>query len=171
MWVSLQLLCRTPRLKPDAIPKLFPGSPNFLSRSTPDSDKITSYSQLLISIRGNLKPKYSDVLIQIHDSHVMLYKFKEVKDVNFNPVVSFCLRIFEDMSVRLWINGSEVRVQELQWLLSHTRKRLALWSQLFGLLKRYSKNIPDSQMISNSTMVTLGDTELVIGIVNRQAWR
>ena len=147
----LQVLYRAARLKPDAIPRIFAGLPNYLSTPKPEassweacsscrkndqdkqvewlkSDNINSFKDLSSALGIKLSTDYSEIQIQQHDNHVVLFKFKNNDDINSNPVISFCMRIFDDLLVRLWINSVELQKAQFQWLLSHTGGRLCLWS-------------------------------------------
>ena len=87
--------------------------------------------------------EFPGILVQNHESHINLFKFHNDGGIDYNPVVCFCLRIFKNMHVSLWVNGLEILSQELQWVLSHTNNTLILWSQLMELLKQYSEDIPE----------------------------
>ena len=102
---------------------------------------------------NKLSPDYPEITIQQHVNHVVLFKFKNNDDINSNPVISCCMRIFDDLLVRLWINSVELQKAQFQWLLSHTGGRLCLWSQLWKLLNRYSKDVPDVDITSRSAHV------------------
>ena len=91
--------------------------------------------------------EFPGILVQNHESHIVLFKFHNDGGIDCNPVVCFCLRIFKNMHVSLWVNGLEILSQELQWLLSHTNSALILWSQLMELLKRYSEDIPEVALV------------------------
>ena len=94
------------------------------------SDNINSFQDLRVVLAIKLSTDYPEIQIQQHDNHVVPFKFKNNDDINSNPVISFCMRIFDDLLVRLWINSVELQKVQLQWLLSHTGSRLCLWSQL-----------------------------------------
>ena len=85
----------------------------------------------------------SGILVQNHESHIVLFKLYNDGGIDCNPVVCFSLRIFNNMHVSLWVNELEMLSQELQWVLSHTNSTLILWCQLMELLKRYSEDIPE----------------------------
>ena len=150
----LQVLYGAARLKPDAIPRIFARLPNYLSAPKPEAmgspgkharrvekmhedkqvewlknDNINSFQDLSAALAIKLSTDYPEIQILHHDNHVVLFKFKN-NDINSNPVISFCMRIFDDLLVRLWSNSVELQKVQLQWLLSHTGSRLCLWSQL-----------------------------------------
>ena len=81
--------------------------------------------------------------ILAHEQHIILFKFQNHGGIDCNPVACFCLRIFKNMHVRLWVNGFEILAQELQWLLYYTNSTLILWSQPMDQLKQYSEDIPE----------------------------
>ena len=115
------------RLKPDAIPRIFAGLPNYLSAPKPEairgspgkrarrvekvhqdkhvewlkSDNINFFQKLRAVLAIKLSTDYPEIQIQQHDNHVVLFKFKNNDDINSNPVISFCMRIFVDLLVRL----------------------------------------------------------------------
>ena len=155
-------LCK-PRLKQFAIPRIFPGLSDYLStpktatRSSPgkrrrraddvhnqkqnewlENDQIGSYDGIVSTLTLKLRQVYPEIHVQHRETHSVLFKFKDNDDIDCNPTVCFCLRIFKDMHIRLWIEGVEVKSSEYKWLFSHTKHCLALWSQLFELIKRYS---------------------------------
>ena len=169
------MLYRAARLKPDAIPRIFVGLPNYLSTPKPEargspekrarrvekmhqdkqvewlkSDNINSFQDLRAALANKLSTDYPEIQIQQHNNHVVLFKFKNNDDINSNPVISFCMRIFDDLLVRLWINSVELQKAQFQWLLSHTEGRLCLWSQLWELLNRYSKDVSEVDITSKS---------------------
>ena len=137
-------------MKQNAVPRIFPGLPPYLSTPKPDlknpvqenavveGDSIKSYNDLSADIRERVT-EFPDILVQNHESHIVMFKFHNDGGIDCKPVVCFCLRISNNMHVSLWVNGLEILSQELQWLLSHTNSTLILWSQLMELLKRYSE--------------------------------
>ena len=68
------------------------------------SDSINSFQDLRAVLANKLSTDYPEIQIQQHDNHVVLFKFKNNDDTNSNPVITFCMRIFDDLLVRLWIN-------------------------------------------------------------------
>ena len=145
------MLSRAARLKPDAILRMFAGLPNYLSAPKPEAmgspgkrarrvekmhedkqvewlknDNINSFQDLRAALAIKLSTDYPEIQILQHDNHVVLFKFKNNDDINSNPVISFCMRIFDDLFVRLWSNSVELQKVQLQWLLSHTGSRLCL---------------------------------------------
>ena len=149
------MLYRAARLKSDAIPRIFAGLPNYLSAPKPEargspgkrarrvekmhqdkhverlkSDNINSFQDLRAALTNKLSTDYPEIQIQQHENHVVPFKFKNNDDINSNHVISFCMRMFDDLLVRLWINSVELQKVQFQWLLSHTGSRLCLWSQL-----------------------------------------
>ena len=118
-------------MKQNAVPRIFPGLPPYLStpkpdkRSSPgkrrrlandlpdqqqaewlDGDSIKSYNDLAADIRERVT-EFPGILVQNHESHIVLFKFHNDGGIDCNPVVCFCLRIFKNMHVSLWVNGLE----------------------------------------------------------------
>ena len=123
--VNMYLYITAARLKPDAIPRIFAGLPNYLSAPKPEargspgkcarrvekvhqdkhvewlkSDNINFFQKLRAVLAIKLS-NYPEIQIQQHDNHVVLFKFKNNDDINSNPVILFCMRIFVDLLVRL----------------------------------------------------------------------
>ena len=44
-----------------------------------------------------LKQDYLDIHIHHRDTYTILFKFKDTDDVDCNPIVCFCLRIFKKL--------------------------------------------------------------------------
>ena len=114
-----------------------------------NEDCIKSYDGMVAGINFRLKTNYPDIHVHHHDTHTVLFQFKNSDDVECNPIVCFCLRIFKDMSIRLWNNGVEVHSKYFKSLLSNTKSVLGLWSQFCEVL-RYSKDIPEVDSVTKS---------------------
>ena len=116
---------------------------------------------MVAGINFRLKTNYPDIHVHHHDTHTELFQFKNSDDVECNPIVCFYLRIFKDMSIRLWNNGVEVHSKYFKSLLSNTKSVLGLWSQFCEVL-RYSKDIPEVDSVTKSghiarEIIKLGD--------------
>ena len=116
---------------------------------------------MVAGINFRLKTNYPDIHVHHHDTHTVLFQFKNSDDVECNPIVCFCLRIFKDMSIRLWNNGVEVHSKYFKSLLSNTKSVLGLWSQFCEVL-RYSKDIPEVDNVTKGghiarEIIKLGD--------------
>ena len=106
------MLYRAARLKPDAIPRIFAGLPNYISAPKPEAigspgkrarhvekmhedkqvewlknDIINSFQDPRAALAIKLSTDYSEIPIQKHDNHVVLFKFKNNDDINSNPVI------------------------------------------------------------------------------------
>ena len=116
---------------------------------------------MVAGINFRLKTNYPDIHVHHYDTHTVLFQFKNSDDVECNPIVCFCLRIFKDMSIRLWNNGVEVHSKYFKSLLSNTKSVLGLWSQFCEVL-RYRKDIPEVDNVTKSghiarEIIKLGD--------------
>ena len=78
--------------------------------------------------------EFPDILVQIHEQRIVLFKFQNHGGIDCNPVVCFCLRILKNVHVTLWVNGFEILSHKLQGLLSNTNSTLIMWSQLILFL-------------------------------------
>ena len=86
------------------------------------------YNNLAADIRERVT-EFPGILVQNHESHIILFKFHDDGGIDCNPVVCFCLRIFKNMHVSLWVNGLEILSQELQGLSSNIYSTQILWRQ------------------------------------------
>ena len=91
------------------------------------AEEIVSFADLTSSLQLNLTP-FTDIVIRQDEQQVLLYKLHQVFSMTHRPSVCFSLRIFHDLSVSLWINGTKLKDSDLTWLLGHTKGKLSLWS-------------------------------------------
>ena len=54
------------------------------------------------------------------------------------------------MTLSVWINNTKLLQSILDWILSHTKSSLQLWSQLHNIVSRYSIDTPNVDVTSSS---------------------
>ena len=111
--------------KQNAVPQIFPGLPPYIStpkpdkRSSPgkrrrlvndlhdqqqaewlDGDSIKSYNDLNAEIRERVT-EFPGIQVQNQESPIVLFKFHNDGGIDCNPVVCFCLRIFQEYAYQL----------------------------------------------------------------------
>ena len=64
--------------------------------------------------------------------------------------MSLTIRIYKNMTVSVWINNTKLLQSTLDWILSHTKSSLQLWSQLHNIVSRYSIDTPDVDVTFSS---------------------
>ncbi len=173
-----------PALRPDAIPRLFEGVPTYLSspkplsRSDPEkrrniatqkkeklqsewllSDSISSFDQFSTNVQQYLESSFPSILHQTTSDHVVLYKLGHNEDPDHCLSVPLTIRIYNTMSVSVWVNNSKLPQSAFGWIMSHTKWQLTLWSQLQNLLSRYSIDTPTIDVASRSKSIA-SDVEL-----------
>ena len=55
----------------------------------------------------------------------------------YSVIVTFVLRVIDDMTVYVFINVDKLPDSEFSWALSHSNGQLKYWSQLDNILSRY----------------------------------
>ena len=109
----------------------------------------------LIPMNGFLlmsKYIFSRLSLFVHQSedHVLLYKLNHSDDTSRSVSVSLTIRIYKNMTLSVWINNTKLLQSTLDWILSHTKSSLQLWSQLHNIVSRYSIDTPDVDVTSSS---------------------
>ena len=157
---DLVVALKKPKLKPGAVPCLFPGLPGYLSaqepktsradpsaRHTAAAEKLEAKNEAwlrglqihcLQDIRDGLK---EHILKRFENLHwceepelksLLLYQFASAKDIATCPTINFGIRVTESLQLFLWIHGEAV---DLDWILSNGS--LDQWSQLENIISRY----------------------------------
>ena len=88
------------------------------------------------------------------EDHVLLYKLNHSDDTSRSVSVSLTIRIYKNMTLSVWINNTKLLQSTLDWILSHTKSYLQLWSQLHNIVSRYSIDTPDVDVTSSSKALT-----------------
>jgi len=81
---------------------------------------------------------------------VLLYKLKHSEDSSRSVSVSLTIRVYKNMTISVWINNTKLLQNSLDWILSHTKSELQLWSQLHNIVSRYSIDAPDVDATSSA---------------------
>ena len=157
-----------PQLDPAAVPSIFYGAPSYLStprtpiRISPskrkrlaqedeeclqenwlDIQKINGYQQLTTNIETRIRTEFPtvDLVVRHYDSHIRVYTLSDAENIHRLPNIRFDLRILEDMSMMLFINGILIHTSQLAWAIGHTNNVLTRWTQLFEIIRRF-KTVP-----------------------------
>ena len=83
-----------------------------------------------------------------------MYGMQHIEDKYSAVIVAFVLRVIDDMTVYVFINGDKLSDSEFSWDLSHSNGELKYWSQLDNILSRnftgvaYLSGVTTSKMIS-----------------------
>ena len=54
------------------------------------------------------------------------------------------------MTLSVWIKNTNLLQSTLDWILSHTKSSLQLWSQFHNIVSRYTIDTPDVDVTSSS---------------------
>ena len=158
-----------------AVPRIFDGCPSYLSSPQPPSwnppskrhinvkqrkeaeqqewlkcDKIDSYERFSSDVKVHIQSSFPSVFVHQSEDHVLLYKLNHSDDTSRSVSVSLTIRIYKNMTLSVWINNTKLLQSTLDWILSHTKSSLQLWSQLHNIVSRYSIDTPDVDVTSSS---------------------
>ena len=113
-------------------------------------DKIDSYERFSSDVKVYIQPSFPSVFVHQSEDHVLLYKLNHSDDTSRSVSVSLAIRIYKNMTFSVWINNTKLLQSTLDWMLSHTKSSLQLWSQLHNIVSRYSIDTPDVDVTSSS---------------------
>ena len=118
-----------------------------------DADRIISYHAMKGSIKQHICARFPHINVLQYDDNIVLYnldgKDKTTRGVN----VQMTMRIFPDMTVRVFIRDEQLPSNELNWALSQTNGILLYCSQLDNILTRYGVDTDEiSGALSNQMM-------------------
>ena len=64
---------------------------------------------------------------------LLLYKLNHSDDTSRSVSVSITIRIYNNTTLSVWINNAKLLQSALDWILSHNKSSLQLWSQLHNI--------------------------------------
>ena len=114
------------------------------------SDKIDSYGRVSSDVKVYIQSSFTSVFVHQSEDHVFLYKLNHSDDTSRSVSVSLTIHIYKNMTLSVWINNTKLLQSTLDWILSHTKSSLQLWSQLHNIVSRYSIDTPDVDVTSSS---------------------
>ena len=117
-------------------------------------DKIDSYERFSSDVKVHIQSSFPSVFVHQSEDHVLLYKLNHSDDTSRSVSVSLTIRIYKNMTLSVWINNTKLLQSTLDWILSHTKSSLQLWSQLHNIVSRYSIDTPDVDVTSSSKALT-----------------
>lgn len=150
------------KLKPDAVPCIFPNLPEYLSKKVPvlrkspeerHNENLARHNELNESFeKSDLINSFEDFILnypkQISISDSWTIKVKKDSKIYFyilnltEDLISIVNQISVDinMVVKVFVNNTELTFKDLNWILPFDLK-LTRWSQLENLLVRYKDEI------------------------------
>ena len=166
-------------LRPNAVPSLFDGLSSYLSnpssgsRSSPskrrrlvmerhdhdhkewlDADLIGSYDALSRSASDHLEDSFPLLLIKPCSDNIRMYGMQHNEDKYSAVIVTFLLRVIDDMTVYVFINGDKLPDKEFSWALTHSNGKQKYWSQLDNILSRYFTGVTYLSGVTTSKMIS-----------------
>jgi len=157
-----------PALRKDAVPCIFPNLPSYLSMSTDSvhrsspskcrkkvketnrnlqekwvkQDKICSFDELANGLKEHLSTFKYSAIYQSCDNELLLYKINTPSNGE-SPFLSFSVRIFKSLELKVWLNEIRLSPIDLSWLQLQDNKLLH-WSQLENLLSHLHNKQKDN---------------------------
>ena len=102
-----------------------------------DADLIGSYDALSRSASDHLADSFPLLLIKPCSDNILMYGMEHIEDKYSAVIVTFVLRVIDDMTVYVFINGDKLPDSEFSWALYHSNGNLKYWSQLDNTLSRH----------------------------------
>ena len=156
-----------------AVPRIFDRCPSYLSSPQPPSrnppskrhinreqrreaeqyewlkcDKIDSNEQFSSDVNEHIQSSFPSLFVHQSENHVLLYKLNHSDDTSRSVSVSLTIHIYKNMTLSVGINNIKLFQRALDWILSHTKSSLQLWSQLHNIVSRYSIDTPEVDVTS-----------------------
>ena len=89
-----------------------------------DADLIGSYDALSRSASDHLADSFPLLLIKPCRNNILMYGMQLIEDKYSVVIVTFVLRVIDDMTVYVFINGDTLPANEFSWTLSHSNGKL-----------------------------------------------
>ena len=83
-----------------------------------------------------------------------MYGMQHIEDIYPAVIVTFVLRVIDDMTVYVFINGDKLPDSESSWALSHSNGKLKYWSQLDNILSSYFTGVTYPSCVMTSKMIS-----------------
>ena len=118
-----------------------------------DADLIGSNDALSRSASDHLADSFPLLLIQLCSDNILMYGMQHIEDKYSAVIVTYVLRVIDDMTVYVFINGNKLPDSEFSWALSHSNGKLRYWSQLDNILSRYFTGVTYLSGVTTSKMI------------------
>ena len=79
---------------------------------------------------------------------------QHIEDKHSAVIVTVVLRVLDDMTVYVFINGEKLPDSAFRWALSHSNGKLKYWSQLDNILSRYFTGVAYLSRVTTSKMIS-----------------
>lgn len=144
-------------LKPNAVPRIFPGAPKFLKkpsikiRLNPSTtkrkhedrcnneqeeclkkDKITDNDSFRKEVDEKVRNLKKDWIVAIERTQVLIYFLENLTNI---PQIGCSVTINNQLIIQVCVRGNIILPCDLSWVISNNK--LARWSQLENILSRY----------------------------------
>ena len=119
-----------------------------------DADLIGSYDALSRSASDHLADSFPLLLIKPCSDNILMYGMQHIEDKYSAVIVTFVLRVIDDMTVYVFINRDKLPDSEFSWALSHSNGKLKYWSQLDNILSRYFTGVTYLSGVTTSKMIS-----------------
>ena len=86
--------------------------------------------------QDHLADSFPLLLIKPCSDNILMYGMQHIEDKYSTVIVTFVLRVIDDMTVYVFLNGDKLSDSEFSWDLSHSNGKLKYWSQLDNILTR-----------------------------------
>ena len=83
-----------------------------------------------------------------------MYGMQHIEDKYSAVIVTFVLRVIDDMTVYVFINGDKLADSEFSCALSHSNGKLKYWSQLDNILSKYFTGVTYLSGVTTSKMIS-----------------
>ena len=83
-----------------------------------------------------------------------MYGMPHIEDKYSTVIVTFVLRVIDDMTVYVFINGDKLSDSEFSRALPHSNGKLKYWSQLDNILSRYFTGVTYLSGVTTSKMIS-----------------
>ena len=107
-----------------------------------DGDDIESYEQFSKNICDVIASSFPAIKVHQGTDHISLYKLGQCDDSNNCLTIPLTIRVYQDMTIAIWLQSTKLSNKDLGWILSHTKGELKWWSQIDNILFRYSNDTP-----------------------------
>ena len=79
---------------------------------------------------------------------------QHIEDKHSAVIVTVVLRVLDDMTVYVFINGEKLPDSAFRWALTHSNGKLKYWSQLDNILNRYFTGVAYLSRVTTSKMIS-----------------
>ena len=116
-----------------------------------DDDHINSYEQFSKNVCDIISSSFPAIKVHHDTTHISLYKLGNCDDSSKCLTIPLTIRVYQDMTIAIWLQSTKLSKLDLGWILSHTKWELKRWSQIDNILSRYSN---DTAATANSSIIS-----------------